>query len=286
MANVIRVAAVAWKLRDIRRDSEFFGHFYDLVNEAHRQEAQVVVLPELQVLELLNLEKDLAEHKVARYLAQFSEAIEDWLKRISCSSGMTLVGGSYFKETPAGILNVCAVADPARGLAVGAKNNLTTYERDTWKLLRGHGLAKPHDARIGVTICYDSEFPESGRALAEEGVLVQCVPAFTETKRGFQRVRWSCRARAIENQNFVVHASLVGSLGREPAPTTYGSTAILTPSIEPFPMNAVLAESKVGEEAVLVADLDLDMLEAARESGDVRNWNDRHSGEWLMRRES
>jgi predicted amidohydrolase len=286
MATVIRVAAVAWKLRDVRSDSEFFGHFYDLVNEAHAKGAEVVVLPELQVLELLNIEKDLAEHKAARYLAQYADAIEEWLRRISCSSGMTLIGGSYFKETPDGLVNVCAVADPARGLALGTKNNLTTYERQMWGLHPGHGLAKPHDARLGVTICYDSEFPESGRALAEEGVLVQCVPAFTETQRGFQRVRWSCKARAIENQNFVVHASLLGSLGREPAPSTYGSSAILTPSIEPFPVKSVLGETKLGEEGVVVADLDLDMLEKARESGDVRNWNDRHSGDWLMRRDS
>ncbi|MFI5384952.1 MAG: nitrilase-related carbon-nitrogen hydrolase [Fimbriimonadales bacterium] len=283
---MIRVAAVAWKLREVRSDSEFFGHFYDLVNEAHRQGAEVVVLPELQVLELLNIEPELAEHKAARYLAQYGDAMEEWLKRISGSSGMTLVGGSYFKETPHGIVNVCAIADPGRGLALGTKNNLTTYERKMWNLHPGNGLAKPHDPRIGVTICYDCEFPESGRALAEEGVLVQCVPAFTETKRGFQRVRWSCKARAIENQNFVVHASLLGSLGREPAPSSYGSSAILTPSIEPFPVSAILAETPLGEEGVIVADLDLNMLEQARESGDVRNWNDRHSGEWLMRRES
>src|SRR3569832_94081 len=126
-----------------------------------------------------------------------------------------------------------------------------------WQRVPGQNLIRMHDSRLGVTICYDSEFPESGRALAEEGVLVQCVPAFTETQRGFQRVRWSCRARAIENQNFVVHASLVGSLGREPAPSTYGSSAILTPSIEPFPIEAVLAETELGEEGVIVADLDL-----------------------------
>lgn len=286
MASVIRVAAIAWKLRPIRSDSEFFGHFYDLVNEAHEKGAEVVVLPELQVLELLNIEPDLAEHKAARYLAQYAGAIEEWLQRISCSSGMTLVGGSYFKEIGDGLANVCAVADPARGLALGTKNNLTTYEKNMWGLHGGKGLAKPHDGRLGVTICYDSEFPESGRALAEEGVLVQCVPAFTETQYGFQRVRWSCLARAIENQNFVVHASLLGSLGREPVPSTFGSSAILAPSIEPFPVSAILAETPLGEEGVIVADLDLEMLEQVRESGDVRNWKDRHSGDWLPRRET
>lgn len=282
---VMRVAVVAWKLRDIRSDSEFFGHFYDLVNEAHQKGAEVVVMPAMIVLELLNIEPELAEHKAAKYLAQYAGALEDWLDRISRSSGMSLVGGTYFKEIHDGISNVVAIADPERGLTFGVKNNLAAYERQMWGLNPGKGLAKPHDARVGVTICYDSEFPESGRSLAEEGVLIQCVPAFTETQAGFQRVRWSCKARAIENQNFVIHASLVGSLGRQPVPSSYGTSAILTPSIEPFPIEAVLAETDLGEEGVVVADLDLSALEEVRETGMVRNWNDRHRGDWLMRRE-
>lgn len=284
METVIQAAAVAWKIRSIKSDSEFFAHYYDLIDEAHEAGAQLVVFPELNVLELLQLEPDLAEHKAARYLVQFANAVEEWLTRISSSSGMTIVGGSYFKEVGEDILNVTAIADPTRGLSIGAKNNLTAYERDMWRLEPGKGLAKSHDPRVGATICYDSEFPEAARALAEEGVMVQCVPAFTETRRGFQRVRWCCHARAVENQNFVIHSSLVGSLGREPVPQTYGTSAILCPSIEPFPENAILAETTLGEEGVVSAELDLNLLESVRERGEVRNWNDRYQGEWQLRR--
>jgi predicted amidohydrolase len=278
----IKVATVAWELRKIRSDSEFFGHFYDLVHEAHDKHAQVVVFPELQVLELLHIEPDLKERDVAKYLVQYADAIEEWIGRISDSSGMIIVGGSHFKETPDGIINCCAVGHPALGVMIGAKNNLTSYEQQMWGLARGEGLLRMHDSRMGVTICYDCEFPESGRALAEEGVLIQCVPSFTETQYGFQRVRWSCRARAIENQNYVVHASLLGSLGREPVPSTYGTSAILCPSLPLFPVSGVLAETPLGEEAVAIADLDLGLLDEARETGDVRNWNDRHRSEWRL----
>lgn len=281
---IVRVASIAWKLRKIRRDSEFFAHFYDFVEKAHAEGAEAIVFPENHTLELLHLEPKLKELDVPRYLIQFSEAIEEWIQRISSNSGLILVGGSYFKETPEGIVNACAVGHPSLGLVISAKNNLTRYEREIWDLKPGTSLVKIPDRRLGVTICYDSEFPESGRALAEEGVVIQCVPAFTETEYGFNRVRWCCHARAVENQIFVVHSSLLGDLGREPVPTTYGTSAILCPPLKPFPVNGILAETEPNEEGIVVADLDLDMLEEAREVSDVRNWHDRHASEWPLGR--
>ncbi len=281
----LRVATVAWKLRDIRRDGQFFGHFHDLVNEAYELGAEVVVFPELQVLELLHLEKGLREQDVPLYLVQYADAIEDWIRRISESSGLIIVGGSHFKETPEGVVNCCAIGHPKLGVALGYKNNMTTYEREVWHLRPGKGLAKPHEARLGVTICYDCEFPEAGRALAEEGVLIHCIPAYTETQFGYQRVRWCSQARAVENQYYVVHSSLVGDLGREPVPATYGNSAILCPSLTQFPISGVMDETPLNEEGIAVADLSFELLETARETGDVRNWNDRHRGEWVQLRE-
>lgn len=281
---ILRTAAVAWKIREIRTDSEFFAHFYDLVQQAYDAGADIVVFPELQTLELLQLEPKLKELDVPRYLVQYSEAIEEWVQRIAKNSGITLVGGSHFKETPAGIVNACSIGHPTLGIVTCAKNNLTHYEREIWDLKSGNSLVKIPDPRIGVTICYDSEFPESGRALAEEGVVIHCVPAFTETEHGFWRVRHSCHARAIENQNYVVHASLVGALGREPVPTTYGSSAILVPAVRQFPANGILAETAMNEEGIAIVDLDLDLLEEARDTGDVRNWHDRHSSDWPLGR--
>lgn len=277
----LRTACVAWKIRPVRGDGNYFAHFYDLVSSAHDEGADLVVFPELHVLELLPLARDLEAKDAALYLVQYSDAIESWIERISNSSDMIIVGGSHFKETPEGIKNVCAIAVPGQGIRLVEKNNLTEYERSAWNLTPGRGLLKlPYG--IGVTICYDSEFPESGRALANAGTLIQCVPSWTETQRGFQRVRWSCLARAVENQNFVLHASLVGELGVEPVPATYGSSAIIAPSIEPFPTESILRETPLNEEAVILSDLDAALLDEARASGEVRNWQDRAKGDWRV----
>ena len=280
---MIRVAAATWKLRPIRSDGDFFGHFHDLVTLAHEEGADVVVIPENQTLELINLAPDLEERDVPAFLVQFAVELEAWVDRISRSSGLIIVGGSHLRLTPDGIKNVCAIGNGEQGLVIVEKNKLTTYEREVWRLTSGRGLPALPDRRLGVTLGYDAEFPESGRTLTERGVLVHVIPAFTRDMRGFQRVRWSAQTRAIENQIFTVHASLVGNLGREPVPSSYGSTAILTPSIEPFPQNALLGETEYGEEEVIVRTLDLDALAEARNHGAVRNWHDRDAKAWRLK---
>ena len=117
----------------------------------------------------------------------------------------------------------------------------------TSELADGNGL--------GLTICYDLRFPELARILAVRGAKVLTVPAaFTETTT---RDHWEVllRARAIENQCFVIAANQVG----EPAPgmRTGGRSMIVNP------WGLVLAQAPDFETFIL-ADLDFDRLEGIR----------------------
>ena len=108
---------------------------------------------------------------------------------------------------------------------------------------------------LGLTICYDLRFPELFRILAIRGATVMTVPAaFTETTT---RDHWEVllRARAIEDQCFVVAANQVG----EPAPgiRTGGRSAIVDP------WGIVLATAPDAETFV-VADLDFERLRRIR----------------------
>jgi predicted amidohydrolase len=108
---------------------------------------------------------------------------------------------------------------------------------------------------LGLTICYDLRFPELFRILAVRGATVITVPAaFTETTT---RDHWEVllRARAIEDQCFVVAANQVG----EPAPgiRTGGRSMIVNP------WGLVLAQAPDFETFVL-ADLDFDRLRGIR----------------------
>jgi predicted amidohydrolase len=167
----------------------------------------------------------------------------------------------------------------ADGVAVPqAKNILTDWEKRIG-ISAGSGLVYERATRCGVTICLDAEFPASGRALAEAGMLFQCVPAWTETMHGFQRVRWACQARAVENQVCVIHSSLVGRVGTE---ESHGSSAIIVPPHEPFPLDPILAETPMDEEGVAIAEVEPNDLLKCRETGEVRNWRDRDAGDWRV----
>lgn len=273
----MRVAAAAWKLRRIADEEDFFDHLREFFARAAAHSADWLVLPELSVLELLHLHERLPEPEVPATLARYADRYVETLHEFSRQTSISVVGGSHFQGEP--VRHVSAIVE-AGGITKQTKNKTTGYERSPWGLGPGEGLRRLADPRVGVLVCYDCEFPEATRVLTEAGVLVLMVPAFTETRHGFQRVRWCCQARAIENQIFVVHASLVGDLEGEPVPSTHGSTAILAPSHLPFEESAVLDETIPGEEGLAVADLDFEKLAQCRASGDVRNWDDRDPSIW------
>ncbi len=103
---------------------------------------------------------------------------------------------------------------------------------------------------LGLTICYDLRFPELYRELAVRGARVMTVPsAFTVPTT---RDHWEVllRARAIEDQCFVVAANQVGRAG-EGGPASGGRSLIVDP------WGVVLAQAP-DTETFVVADLDLD----------------------------
>ena len=96
------------------------------------------------------------------------------------------------------------------------KLHVTPDEIKSWGLSGGKQL-KTFDtdcAKIGILICYDVEFPELSRLMADQGMQILFVPFLTDTQNAYSRVRVCAQARAIENECFVVIAGSVGNLPR------------------------------------------------------------------------
>src|SRR5690606_24093566 len=94
------------------------------------------------------------------------------------------------------------------------KIHITPDERKAWGI-RGGDTLKVYETdagRIGVLICYDVEFPELGRLLADQGMQILFVPFLTDTQNAYMRVRTCAMARAIENECFVAITGSVGNL--------------------------------------------------------------------------
>jgi predicted amidohydrolase len=66
--------------------------------------------------------------------------------------------------------------------------------------------------KIGIVICYDVEFPELSRLMADQGMNILFVPFLTDTQNGYTRVKHCAQARAIENECYVAIAGCVGNL--------------------------------------------------------------------------
>jgi deaminated glutathione amidase len=110
---------------------------------------------------------------------------------------------------------------------------------------------------VGLTVCYDLRFPELYRILALRGALVIAVPAAFTLETGRDHWQVLLRARAIENQLFMIGAGQIGE--SPPHFRSYGRSAIIDP------WGVVLATAPDAE-CHIVADLDFTELERIRES--------------------
>jgi predicted amidohydrolase len=108
---------------------------------------------------------------------------------------------------------------------------------------------------LGLTICYDLRFPDLYRALAIGGAQILAVPAAFMAHTGRDHWEVLLRARAIENQCYVVAAAQIGD--HEPNRTCYGRSMIVDP------WGTVIAQAP-DETTVITADLDLARLDRIR----------------------
>ncbi len=111
------------------------------------------------------------------------------------------------------------------------------------------------DVNVGLSICYDLRFCELFRSLALKGTKIIFIPsAFTSTTGEYH---WEplVKARAIENQVFVVAANQIGTSPNDI--TCYGKSMIVDP------WGRVLAKAKDNEN-LITAEIDLNLLEEVR----------------------
>jgi deaminated glutathione amidase len=110
---------------------------------------------------------------------------------------------------------------------------------------------------LGLSICYDLRFPEVYRALALGGATIVAVPAAFTAATGPGHWEVLLRARAIEDQVFVIGAGQVGVLPPG-MPTCHGHSMILDP------WGSVLIERTDPSPGALIADLDFELQRRVR----------------------
>ena len=230
-----------------------------LVRAAARDGAQLVVLPEKwSVL------------GAGPALREGAEPLDGpavtWARGIAAELSIDLVAGSVAERVPGEdkLRNTCVHVDPAGEVrAVYRKIHLfdvevdgTTYRESEHEEPGDEAvLTEAGGVEVGLTVCYDLRFPELFRILAVRGARILTVPsAFTLATT---RDHWEplLRARAIENQAFVVAANQIGE--HAPGLRSGGRSMI----VDPWGVVLAMAPDR---ETHIVADLDLEQQDDIR----------------------
>lgn len=234
-----------------------------LVHQAAADGATLVVLPEKWT-----------GYGTDDLLDAFAEDSDSGLARAAMSAWaatlrITLIGGSITERRPGRerYSNTTLAFGPD-GSELGRYRKIHLFDVDVdGRSYRESDRQEPGDAlrivqtggwSIGLSICYDLRFPELYRALSADGAQVLVVPAAFTATTGAAHWETLVRARAIENQSFVLAPNQWGDHGE--GVTTYGHSLIVDP------WGRVLARAGGGEDAVIAAELDAEALEQIRAS--------------------
>ena len=215
-----------------------------------------------------------------RSLAEYTDEIRTAFVNMAISYNINIVAGSMPEMKDDSLYNVSFLCRRDGTWDAQYKLHITPDESQYWGL-KGADQLKIFDTdigKIGVLICFDVEFPELSRNLADKGMTLLLVPFLTDTKNAYLRVRRCAQARAIENECYVAISGSVGNLPKvENMDIQYSQSAVFTPSDFAFPHDAIAAEATPNTEMTLMVDLDLDLLKELRQQGSVRNLQSRRN---------
>lgn len=235
------------------------GRAEHFVVEAAARGARLVVLPEVFSW------RGPAEQEAAHAEA-IPGATTEWACRLASQLGIHLVAGSVLEANPAGRpFNTSVLVGP-EGNIVGCYRKMHLFDVD----IPGRVSARESDTRqggdmpvtvptalgaIGMSVCYDLRFPELYRRLSLAGAEVIVIPSAFTFPTGAAHWEVLVRARAIENQVYVIAPDQTGRSAS--GGLNYGHSMIVDP------WGVVVAGATDGEGLVL-ADVDRDYLDRVR----------------------
>lgn len=277
------VAAAQYPIERLESWEAYEAKLTRWVEEAAAAGASLAVFPEYGAMELASLDP-----ATMGELAGSIETVSALLPRVDALHGELaartglhiLAASAPRKDADGRFRNAARLYAPNGKSSVQDKLVMTRFEREQWDIAPGTSLRVFDTAlgRLGVSICYDSEFPLLARACVEAGAEVLLVPSCTDTLHGYWRVRIGAQGRALEGQCYAVHSPTVGEAGWSPAvDVNRGAAGIYGPPDRGMPEDGVLAIGVEGEPQWVFAEVDTGKVSDLRADGGVlnaRHWSE------------
>lgn len=274
----VRVSCVQYRMRRIADFDGFAQQVEYFVDVAAGYGSDFVLFPELLTAQLMSFIDVKTPIEAIRRLTDYTEDVDRLFERLARDYQISIVNGTHPMRVGDEIHNVASLFLPGGEVHRQPKLHVTPNETRAWGVEGGSTLQvfDTPSARVGILICYDSEFPEAARYLVDHGAEIIFVPFCTDDRQAYLRVRYCCQARAVENQVYVAAAGTVGNLpDAENMDIQYAQSAVLSPSDFPFARDGILVEADANTETIITTDLDLVALQDAIHDGSVRQRHDR-----------
>lgn len=278
LKKIIRLGLIQWQMRLYKDIDELMQQAEFFIDAVSSYRSDFALFPEFFNAPLMADNNHLSEAEAIRELAAHTESIVQRFSELAISYNINIITGSMPEMKDGNLYNAGYLCKRDGGLDRFEKLHITPDESKVWGLQGGSDI-KTFDTdcgKIGILICYDIEFPELGRLLANEGMDILFVPFLTDTQNGYSRVRNCAQARAIENECYVAIAGSVGNLPKvHNMDIQYAQSMVFTPCDFSFPTNGIKAEATPNTEMILIANVDIDLLRELNQFGSVRNLKDR-----------
>lgn len=285
--SVVRLGLVQWQMRPLANLEALFEQAEFFIDAVSGYAADFALFPELFVAPLMADFNHLSEADAIREIARYAEPIRKRFQEMAISYNINIITGSMPHVEDGNLYNVGFLCKRDGSSEMYTKIHITPNEVNYWGMKGGNEI-RTFDTdcgRIGIMVCYDVEFPELSRLMADEGMEMLFVPFLTDTQNGYTRVRHCAQARAIENECYVAIAGCVGNLpGVNNMDIQYAQTAVFTPSDFSFPSNGIKAEATPNTEMTIIVDCDLDLLRELHEFGSVRILKDRRQDLYKLKK--
>ncbi|AUN97247.1 hypothetical protein DOM21_15420 [Bacteriovorax stolpii] len=277
---MLKIATAQYSMNKHSSLNAFKSNAEDWVKEAATHGARLVIFPEYGSIELVSLMAPEIQKNLAQQLKEIQKYKDDFLNcylDLAKKYKVYIIAPSFPLELEGKYINRAFFINPEGLYGYQDKQVMTRFEDEEWKVSspdqRKLNVFDVDGVKVGISICFDVEFPDFSRELALSGITLLIAPSCTETPAGMNRVHVGARARALENQIYVAVSQTVGDVDySEAIDRNTGMAAVYSTCDKGFPDDGIIVQGEVNYPKWVYADINPDLITNVRTNGSVLNF--------------
>lgn len=277
----MKIATAQYELTHHKNFQAYNDHVRSWVSQASLNKARLLLFPEYGSIELVSLMPIEIQKNLALQLIEMQSKRDTFValyQSLAKEFNITIVAPSFpWQLATQKIVNRAFIFFPDGSSDYQDKQVMTRFEDEAWHISvpdeKKMTIFTVDNIKCALSICLDIEFPDFAREFAKSGVKILLAPSCTETMHGMNRVHIGARARALENQFYVIVSQTIGKVDySEAIDLNTGKAAVYTPCDHGFTEDGVMIEGILNQSQWLYSHLDIEAIDRVRKNGVVLNF--------------